>query len=228
MPDKEVSAILPNLPTIPSYSETLVLSAERGDKLEAEARRDALAYLTVVRPDLNNIELARLFQCSEGLIRRDKDTNRKRMADELSSDDISLVINDIRRNYEMINVELAKSLKKCADGTMTKLNHLKAQMDMQAKYIESLQSLGFLPKNLGNLTKTEFIFKAHVAKGGGVNTVSVKDKKDLTAIEDAEFKMLPAATESDEDRTIRRTLEQEFADVPQGENPSGSTPADKL
>lgn len=222
------SKILPDVPAVPSRSEILVLAAEKGEKLEADARRDAVAYLTVVRPDLSNMDMARLFQCSEGLIRRDKESNRKRMAEELSNDDISLVINDIRRTYETVSTELAKSLKACANGTMTKLNHLKTQMEFQQKYVESLQSLGFLPKNLGNLTKTEFIFKAHVAKGGGVNTVVVSDMNALKTIEAEEFKQLPAATESQEDVDVRAALENEFMEVPRGANVNGTTPATEL
>jgi hypothetical protein len=223
-----VSKILPNAPAVLSHSEILVLSAEKGEKLEADARRDAVAYLTVVRPDLSNMDLSRLFQCGESLIRRDKETNRKRMAEELGSDDISLVITDIRRTYETVSMELQKSLKECANGTMTKLNHLKTQMEFQSKYVEALQSLGFLPKNLGNLTKTQFIFKAHVAKGGGVNTTSVGSKEDLKIIEAEEFKQLPAATESEEDKIIRAALEAEFSGVPQGEKPNGTPSADEL
>jgi hypothetical protein len=227
MPDTP-STVLPNLPAIPSRSETLVLAAERGEKLESEARRDAVAYLTAVRPDLSNMDLSRLFQCSEGLIRRDKESNRKRMAEELSSDDISLVINDIRRTYETVSTELQKSLKECVNGSKTKLDHLVVQMKFQKDYVEALQSLGFLPKNLGNLTKTQFIFKAHVAKGGGVNTVVVNDKADLKTIEAEEFKQLPAMTESTEDKSIRAALEAEFTEVPQGEKPNGTPSADEL
>lgn len=223
-----VSKILPECPAIPSRSEILILAAEHGEKLESEPRRDAIAYLTVVRPDMSNMDMSRLFQCSESLIRKDKDINRKRVADELSSDDISLVISDIRRTYETVSIQLAKSLKQCADGTMTKLNHLKTQMEFQQKYVEALQSLGFLPKNLGNLTKTEFVFKAHVAKGGGVNTVVLKDRKELQTIEAEEFRMLPAATESDEDKAVRASLEAEFAETPQEVKPDGKTPADGL
>jgi len=225
---KSVSQILPDVPAIPSRCEQFILAAERGEKLESEARRDAVAYLTVVRPDLSNMDLSRLFGCVESLIRRDKETNRKRMAEELGNDDISLVINDIRRTYETVSLELQKSLKKCADGTMTKLNHLKTQMEFQSKYVEALQSLGFLPKNLGNLTKTQFIFKAHVAKGGGVNTTVVNSTDDLKVIEAEEFKQLPAATESEEDRIIRASLEAEFTEAPQGERPNGTPSADEL
>src|ERR1700688_2162923 len=106
MPDALLaSQILPNIPAVPSHCELLILSAEHGEKLEAEPRRDAIAYLTVVRPDLSNMDLSRLFHCSETLIRKDKDANRKRMAEDLGNDDISLVINDIRRTYETVSTE---------------------------------------------------------------------------------------------------------------------------
>lgn len=211
MSDNFVSKILPDIDKMPTHSEILVLRAEQGEKLVADERRDAVAYLTVVRPDMGHMELGRLFQVSDTTIREDKEKIRKRMAEELTSDDIGLVINDIRRSYEHDMVELARSTKACTYGTNNWLAHVKAKRDFEKQYIEMLQSLGFYPKNLGNISKTQFIFKAVVAKGGGVNTVAVENPKELTALIVSEQKALPAAAESEEDKDIRDALEAEFS-----------------
>lgn len=209
-----VSKYLDNLPAIPNRTETLILRAEKGEKLEANDRRDAVAYLAVVRPDISFLELGRLFQCSDTLIRKDKEIIRKRLAEELSGDDVKLVIHDIRTTYERFMGELESSTRACAAGTANRLNHLKAKMDYQIKFTEMLQSLGFLPKNLGNMTKTSFIYKAVVTKGGGVNVVPVESKKELTKLEAEEIEQTPELTESAEDQAIRAALEAEFADAP--------------
>lgn len=220
MPDKIESAILPIVNPFPTRSEQLVLRAEGmlnlggDDKLPAADRQDALAFLMGVRPDLNNVELARIFKVNEKTIRNDKDIIRKRVSEEITKDDVSLVVSDIRTTYERFRTELAKSTQKCEYGTNTKLAHLKAEMDYQLSVVDALQSLGYYPKNLGNLTKTQFVFKAHVAKGGGVNTVPVESDEELKIIEAQEVKLLPGAYETDEDKAIRQQLEAEFADTP--------------
>ena len=115
MSDKIVSAVLPVLGVFPSKSETLVLRAEAlfnqggEDKLNAEDRRGALAYLMVVRADMSNYELGSLFKVSEGLIRKDKELVRKQMADETPTDDITVFLSDLRRYYEVCRAALARS-----------------------------------------------------------------------------------------------------------------------
>lgn len=229
MAEPEVKSVyLAIINPFPTRSEQLVLRAEGmmnlggDDKLPAADRQDALAYLLGVRPDLSNIELSRLFKVNEKTIRNDKDTIRKRMSEEITDDDISFVVSDIRRTYERFSSELAKSTKACEYGTNTKLAHLKAEMDYQLSVVNALQSLGYYPKNLGNLTKTEFIFKAHVAKGGGVNTVAVESKRELEAIEATEAKMLPGAYESDADLAIRAEFDAQFSGVPLKDAPTGT------
>jgi hypothetical protein len=220
MPDTLKSDLLPIVNTFPTRSESLVLRAEAlmntGDeeKLEAEDRRDAVMYLMGVRPDLNNLELARVFKVNEKTIRTDKELIRKRVAEEIvKGDDISLFVSDLRRAFENIKNDLAKSTKKCEMGTNTWLAHKKFEWELEQGIVARLQDLGVLPKNLGNLTKTEFIFKAHVAKGGGVNTVPVESQEELKTIEAQEYKLLPGAHESDEDKAIRSQFEAQFADT---------------
>jgi len=207
------------LSPFPTRSEQLVLRAEGfyrlggEDKLDADERRDALQYLMMVRRDLNNYELARIFKVSEKTIRDDKVIIRKRVSEDISDQDIAVVVSDLRKGHDWLMTELARSTKKCTLGSPTYLNHLKAYEDFSFRIVEVLQSLGVYPKNLGNLTKTEFVYKAHVAKGGGVNTTIINSKEELRTIEAQEVKLLPGAFETDADREARESLAAEFADT---------------
>lgn len=221
MPEKEeLTSLLP--PSVfPTRSESLVLRAEalmnlgNDEKLSIEDRRDAVMYLMGVRPDLNNLELARIFKVNEKTIRTDKELIRKRVAEEIvKGDDISLFVSDLRRAFENIKAELAKSTKRCQYGTNTWLAHKKFEWDLEQGIIARLQDLGVLPKNLGNLTKTEFVFKAHVTKGGGVNVTPVESQTELKIIEAKESQFLLGAYESDEDKAIRAKFADEFSDTP--------------
>lgn len=220
MPDPIKSDILLTINPLATRSEQLVLRAEAlakdggENRLTADERRDALAYLMGVRPDMSNYQLGVLFGVSEGQIRKDKEIVRKRMADEINADDISLVVTDLRRHYENCRIDLARSCKACNDGTAVKLAHIKALWDLDLQMTEALQSLGYLPKNLGNMTKQSFVYKAHVAKGGGVNTTQIADDKELKTIEAQEFKLLGATAESEEDAAIRANLEEQFSETP--------------
>jgi hypothetical protein len=224
MPEQkmESSSVLPKevRNPFPTRSEQLVLRAEGmlnlggEERLPSEDRRDALMYLMTMRPDMNQIELASFFKVNEKTIRLDKDVIRKRLSEEITKDDISLVISDLQRGHERIMSELAKSTAKCEYGTNTFLAHLKFQAEQETRIVEVLQSLGYYPKNLGNLTKTEFVFKAHVAKGGGVNVTPIESQEELKTIEAQEAKLLPGAYESEEDLAIRAQFEADFSDTP--------------
>lgn len=226
------SELLPIINSFPTRSEILVLRAEElykqgGDtRLDAEERRDAIQYLMLMRPDLNCVELGRYFKVTERVIRLDRDVIRKRVAEEVTDKDVSIVVSDLMRGHELLMTDLAKSKKKCTLGTPAYLNHLKFEQEAQFKVVELLQSLGVYPKNLGNLTKTEFVYKAHVAKGGGVNTTQIASEEELKTIEAQEVKMLPGAYETDEDRAIRESLATEFSDATVVKEPAAPAASD--
>jgi hypothetical protein len=202
------------MPNELTRSEQLLLKAESGEQLNVDERRVAVGHLMATRPDLSNMDLGKLFGVSDTMIRKDKDWLRKQTADEIVKDDISLVIGDIRRTYERFVVEVEKSTKKCAEGTNTKLAHLKAGMDYQLKVVEALQSLGYYPKNLGNMTKKTFVFKSHVSeKDGSVSTLPVIDAE-FEDVKDAPVQVTPLLKDSPEEAAMRAALEEEFKETP--------------
>ena len=72
--------------------------------------------------------------------------------------------------------------------------------------------MGVLPKNVVSQTTTEYIFKAHVGKGGSVQTTAVNTKQ-LHDIERAEAKECRnGIAESPEDEAIRAQFEAQYGD----------------
>ena len=77
--------------------------------------------------------------------------------------------------------------KECSPGTNSRLAYLKALQQLEIEYVEQITKMGVLPKNVASQTTTEYIFKAHVGKGGSVQTTPV-NKQQLHGIERAEEK----------------------------------------
>jgi hypothetical protein len=195
-------------------AEALIKSAKDGEKLDADKRRHAVGYLMSTQPELTNLDLATLFDVSERTITEDRRNIRQQAAELVTQEDIALVIADIRLSYERYQQQLASSLKKATQGTRVYLDHLNSGMQMQVRVVEALQSLGWYPKNLGQLTKKEFRFEAHVTKDGTVDTRPVElldhlvdtpkltgDDAERRKILDAEFSDLPATEQDNADPT---------------------------
>jgi hypothetical protein len=200
----------------PTRSEELLAKSRAGEKLETDQRRDLIAYLMVVQPELTNSDMARMFGLSEGGIRKDKEVIRKKAAEELSGEDVGLVIADIRRTLDRFKRDMEKALKACEPGTKVYLEYQKALVDYEFKGIEALQSLGFYPKNLGVLQKNQFVFKSIVSKDGSIDTRAI-DAKDAKVIEGqrSTTKALIASSVVDpEDAALRAALREEFSETP--------------
>lgn len=209
-------------------SEELLAIAESGkwdnEKYTVEQRRKVVAFVMATRPDVSNIAMARWFKISDTAIRKDKDWIRTKASEEITKDDIGLVIVDIRRSFERFMTEVGESAKKAQKGTNTYLMHQKLMMDYQLKVVEALQSLGYYPKNMGNLTKKVYVFKSHVnTKTGDVNTLPVEGKDGQPPMIDAEFidhPQLPPAQlspkeqkEKEEDAALREQFAKDFSDI---------------
>lgn len=195
--------------------EELLAKAQAGEKLDADTRRDVIQYLMATQPHMTNTDMARLFNLSEGMIRKDKDIVRKRAADDISKEDVGLVIGDIRRTYERFIADIQRCLsdkKLCPPGTKTYLDYQRALVDYQLKIVGALQSLGFYPKNLGTMQQTKFVFKSTVQKDGSIETKAI-DATTKHKIIDA--KIGPAIPDPVED-SLRDELRDEFSETPTG------------
>jgi hypothetical protein len=196
-------------------TEELYDKVKKGEKLDTDQRRDVISFLMATEPSMTNADMARLFNLSEGMIRKDKDIVRKRMAEDISKEDVGLVIGDIRRTYERFISDIQKVLsdkKLCPPGTKVYLDYQKALVDYQLKIVEALQSLGHYPKNIGTMQQTKFIFKSTVSKDGSVSTEPLDPTKKFKTIEGKV--PLALAASDPEDDALRRALEDEYGETP--------------
>lgn len=165
-------------------AENLLASLGKGEKLNTNDRRHCVAYLMATAP-VSNVELARMFDVSEGTIRADKKIIREERAKSIKQDDIALVIADINLCLEKQMADIEASKRRCKQGTRSYLDHCKAIFSMQVSAVQALQNLGFYPKNLGNMTVERFDWKATVAKDGAVSTVAAPE-----GIQEADFEVI--------------------------------------
>lgn len=139
-------------------------------RVDADERRRLVAYCTSMQPEISNTELAHWCKVTEGCIRKDRLLVRKKMAKDVQEDDIALIIGDILGDFKRQISHIEKSKEKATLGTNNYLQHCSSAMDIRLKTVKALQDLGFLPKQLGNMTVQKFEYAAVVTVDGSVDT----------------------------------------------------------
>jgi hypothetical protein len=120
---------------------------------------------------------------------------------------------ELTHRYARKDILAALKRKECSPGTNSRLAYLKALQQLEIDYVQQITEMGLLPRNVQAQTKTAYVFKAHVGKGGTVQTLTVDSKQRLLDITRAEEKEYEAgAANSPEDEAIRAQLEAEFGD----------------
>lgn len=148
----------------------LIEQAESGArKLNTEERRRAVAHIMVTSPTTPNTEMGVMFGVTEGAIRKDREAIRQGMADEVKEDDIGLVIADLLWDFKRQIAVLEESLVATKNGSTERRRHAETIMNLRLNVLKALQDLGYLPKNLGNMTKEIFEYAAVVIKDGSVD-----------------------------------------------------------
>lgn len=151
--------------------------------------------MIATEPETTNALMASWFMVSERVIRKDKEWIRARKAsflkDEMSKD-LSLVIADIAMDFEKQVRDIEKSKGKCKLGMKAYVDHCNSIFDMRLKMVKAFQDIGFLPKNLGNMTVDKFEYKAIVLKDGSTvtresNMVFADANADESKTPDADF-----------------------------------------
>jgi hypothetical protein len=133
----------------------------------------------------------------------------------MSKTDAQKAITQLEVTHKLVKKDILTALKQkeCRPGTNSRLAYLKALQQLEIDFAEQMTRMGVLPKNVRAQTKTEYIFKAHVGKGGGVQTIAVDSKQqllDITRSEEKEYRK--GVSDSPEDEAIRAQLEAEFGD----------------
>lgn len=183
-----------------TQAEKLIGRALSGERLSSSERRHCVAYKLATDPTMTKVEMGRLFQVSEGMIRQDILKIRQDKAKSIREDDIGLVIADIAYTFERQVEDLEKSKTKCDLGTRTYLEHCRALAKMQVERIELLQGIGYYPKNLGNMTVQKFEYRAVVGRDGSVDTrpsdLQLDEGGKILDAEYEDVKLLPAPEET--------------------------------
>lgn len=136
---------------------------------------------------------------------------KKRLSKSAAEKAITELI--VTHKYVKRDILSALKQKECSPGTNSRLAYLKALQQLGIEFAEQMTKMGVLPKNVQAQTKTEYVFKAHVSKGGGVQTFAVDSKQqllDITRAEEKEYKK--GVADSPEDEAIREQLEAEYGD----------------
>jgi hypothetical protein len=118
------------------------------------------------------------------------------------------------KTHKFVRLDILKALrgKECSPGTNSRLAYLKALQQLEIDYVEQITKMGVLPKNVASQTTTEYIFKAHVSKGGSVQTLPVNNKQ-LHEMERAERRECKKGmADSPEDEAIRAQFEAQYGD----------------
>lgn len=179
-------------------AEKIIERAQRGEKPSTADRRHALSFLILRGQTDTNAALGELFKVSERQVRLDKQWLREQKAKTIRNDDPGLVIADLMMSYEKEIRNVERSMAKCKLGSRVYLEHAKTLFKMQLEKIKAMQDLGYLPKNLGNMSVTKYEYSALVGKDGSVETrpvdLSFEDVEVLPAPA-SETLLLPTAAE---------------------------------
>lgn len=166
-------------------AQKLLSAQEKGTELTTEERRHCVAFLIATEGQTNE-ELAERFGVHPRTITNDRKAIREDVATELKSEDIALVIADIRMAFEQTMRNIDMSAKVAKKGTQVYLNHQSARFKLQMDYIKGMQDLGIYPKELGTMHVEEFKFEAILGKNNQVETRAVNMFDKPTAV-NAEF-----------------------------------------
>jgi rubrerythrin len=82
----------------------------------------------------------------------------KTIAKRVMTEDVDTTIGRLTATHERHMQILEDALKEAKPGTKTFLDYVRILEDMENRFTELMQSLGVLPKNLGNSTVTKYEF----------------------------------------------------------------------
>lgn len=195
-------------------AKDLLDRADSGEKLIAADRRLCVGYLMATEPDTSQNAMARRFQVDEKSIRNDIKAIKMESAQMVRTDFIDLIAGDIIAEFDRLSKELERSRKQAKIGTPCYLHHIEAQMRMRLKVVESLQTIGILPSNLGEVTVKKHVFKSEVQERTGqvvTRPIDLFDDVPRGETLDADALQLPADTELNVGQEeIKAELDREF------------------
>ncbi len=207
-------------------AEQLIQRAQTGEKLSRADRLHCVGYIMAVTPTLTNREIGEMFGITERAVRQDKQKIRHEKAKLIKDEDIGLVVADVYITFENQVRDLERSKAKCKLGSKEYVSHCKAIFDMRRQSIESLQNLGYYPKNLGNMTVEKFEYRAIFNKDGSADSrpVDMFDAPEKLISGGRDQEAIEAEFEDIKDLSVK-TADSELLQDQQGDAGPGSVPA---
>ncbi len=139
---------------------------------------------------------------------------KRKYKQRLSKTDAEKAIKQLEVMHKYVKKDILDALKskECSPGTNSRLAYLKALQQLEIDYVDQITKMGVLPKNVASQTTTEYVFKAHVGKGGSVQTTAVNKQQlhDIERAEEKEYKK--GMADSPEDEAIRAQFEAQYGD----------------
>lgn len=114
------------------------------------------------------------------------------------------LVRQMKRDYKALMAQFDEAIKQCTVGTQTHTRLLEAKSKASERHRAELQKFGILPENLGAVTKTEFLYVAHVP------TVPANRAELDKLLGQQMQKACEGLNYSPEDEAIREQLDQEF------------------
>ena len=114
------------------------------------------------------------------------------------------LVRQMKRDHKALMVQFDDAIKQCTVGTQTHTRLLEAKSKASERHRAELVKFGVLPENLGAVTKTEFLYVAHVP------TVPANRAELDKLLGQQMQKACEGLKYSPEDEAIREQLNQEF------------------
>lgn len=144
----------------------LYAAAQKGERLTPKERRSVIAYLDETDQHASNYELARLFQCDEKAIRRDKERLLRRYASHINPKAAIVYVAKYTKEHDALIRSAKEGLRKQTAGTAAHQQYLRLVSDLEERRIAKLQSIGIVPKELGAQTVSEESWVAEFTDDG--------------------------------------------------------------
>ena len=122
----------------------------------------------------------------------------------MSLNDSQKMIRSMKRDHAKLIKQFDAAIAECTIGTNTHTRLLEAKSKANERHREELVRFGVVPQDLGALTKTEFLFVAHVA------SIPANREELEQLLVEQKMKATKGLYYADADEAIREELAKDF------------------
>ncbi len=144
--------------------EKLFELAESGQVLTSKERRHCIMWVRMAHPELDNNDIANIFRVGVRTIYADLYRIRRSKTVEVKKEDIQFLVGDLKMSLERTLRDVEFSKRVAQKGSKTYLDHCKTAFELHIRYLQMLQDVGIVPKDLGTLTQNHWVLHSTVTK----------------------------------------------------------------